>query len=63
MDDLLFALHEKTNISRAEFNTMVHENVKGKRMSNAEVDLLYRVFYTNREALLEAGEKLVSSER
>ena len=59
LDDLLSALHEKHNIRRIDFDRLVEKNVKGPAMSDAEIDLLYRVFYTNRSGLLETGEKLV----
>ena len=59
LDDLLSALHERRHIARLDFNHLVQQNVKGPALSQAEVDLLYRVFYTNREGLLEAGEKLI----
>lgn len=60
IDDLLSALHEKRTIGRSEFDEIVNANVKGPRMTKGEVDLLYRIFYTNRDGLLEAGENLVS---
>eukprot|EP00210_Caulerpa_lentillifera_P004414 g4211.t1 len=60
IDDLLSVLHERRHIGRIEFDKIVNANVKGPQMTKGEVDLLYRIFYTNRDGLLEAGENLIS---
>jgi hypothetical protein len=40
-------------VSRREFGAIVQQAVRGRPMSKDEVDLLFRVFDTNKEGLLE----------
>jgi magnesium transporter len=43
-------------VSRREFGAIVQQAVRGRPMSKDEVDLLFRVFDTNKEGLLELSE-------
>jgi magnesium transporter len=60
LDDIMDTVKERarsgTPVSKKEFGTIVQQAVRGKPMSKDEVELLYRVFDTNRDGLLELSE-------
>lgn len=61
LDDILLAVKEQTKgglmvISKKEFKNTVQAAVKGKPLSNEEIDLLYRVLDQNRDGFLEMSE-------
>lgn len=43
-------------VSKKEFSGIVQQAVRGKPMSKDEVELLYRVFDTNKDGFLELSE-------
>ncbi|PSC69475.1 Magnesium transporter MRS2-4 [Micractinium conductrix] len=60
LDDVLDQVKDRARrgvgVTRKEFHHIVKEAVRGKPMSKEEVDLLYRVFDTNKDGFLELTE-------
>lgn len=58
IDDVVDAVKARGRVSRGEFTSIVRDAVKGRPMSQDEIDLVYRVFDTNRDGFLEMSELL-----
>eukprot|EP00891_Asterochloris_glomerata_P008499 jgi/Astpho2/8499/fgenesh1_pg.00125_%23_12_t len=58
LDEILAKLRNKSDIGRKSFVKLVREAVKDRIVPDDEVELLYRVFDTNRDGFLSMGEVL-----
>ena len=56
VDGIIDAIRARGSVSRREFEDVVAAAVKGKPMSKEEIALLFRVFDTNKDAVLELSE-------
>lgn len=56
IDAILEAVKTKGTLTKAEFSDVVSQAVKGRPMSQDEITLLFRVFDSNRDAVLELSE-------
>ncbi|KAL6767339.1 hypothetical protein ACKKBF_B34875 [Auxenochlorella protothecoides x Auxenochlorella symbiontica] len=58
MDDVIQEIKQRGQVTKTEFAQIVRESVQGKPMSTDEINLLYRVFDSNKDGLLELSELL-----
>ncbi|KAL4424906.1 hypothetical protein ABPG77_002129, partial [Micractinium sp. CCAP 211/92] len=67
MDDVMEQVKERARegsaVGKKEFREIVRQAVRGKPMSGEEVDLLYRVFDTNKDGFLELSEMVSIEQR
>ena len=56
LDAIVDAVKAKGRLTKAEFGPVVRAAVKGRPMSGDEVNLLFRVFDQNKNAVLELSE-------